>query len=110
MLWQKWQVRSSVRILHHHDGRQAVHIPAFVPQCLKSNGGHQRIGSNLLPVCAGASIHPHLGAIFPPVLALASQRGKDDPASLAAQDVTRRVTAAVAEDGSYLLVAQVWLS
>jgi len=63
-----------------------------------------------VPVCAGASIHPHLGAIFPPVLALASQRGKDDPACLAAQDVTRRVTAAVAEDGSYLLVAQVWLS
>lgn len=56
---------------------------------------------------AGASIHSHLGAIFPPVLALASQRGKGDAASLAAQEVTRKVTAAVAEDGSYLLVAQV---
>ena len=56
---------------------------------------------------AGASIHAHLGAIFPPVLALASQRGKGDAASLAAQEVTRKVTAAVAEDGSYLLVAQV---
>lgn len=41
------------------------------------------------------------------MLALASQRSKGDAASLAAQEVTRKVTAAVAEDGSYLLVAQV---
>lgn len=42
------------------------------------------------------------------MLALASQRGKAD--ATIAQEVTRKVTAAVAEDGSYLLVAQVGAS
>ena len=56
---------------------------------------------------AGTSIHPHLSSIFPPVLALASQRGRDDPTAAAAWDVARKVTLAVGEDVSYLLVAQV---
>lgn len=56
---------------------------------------------------AGTSIHPHLASIFPPVLALASQRGRDDPTAAAAWDVARKVSSAVGEDVSYLLIAQV---
>ena len=56
---------------------------------------------------AGTSIHPHLSSIFPPVLALASQRGGSDPTAAAAWDVARKVSSAVGEDVSYLLIAQV---
>jgi hypothetical protein len=58
------------------------------------------------PVFAGASIHSHLGYILPPLLTLASQPEGSTPAVDAARDALEKVSAAVAEDGAYILIAQ----
>ena len=55
---------------------------------------------------AGPSIHPHLGAILPPLLTLASAPERGSPGAEAARDTLAQVSAAVAEDGAYLLIAQ----
>jgi hypothetical protein len=51
-------------------------------------------------------MHAHLSQIMPPLLAVASQDG-DAPGPLAAREALRKIVAAVAEDGLYLLIAQV---
>ena len=56
---------------------------------------------------AGPAIHSHLGAVLPPLLALASQAERQSVAAEAATGAIRQVSAAVAEDGAYLLIAQV---
>ena len=55
----------------------------------------------------GPSIHPHLGTILPPLLSLASEAGSHSEEAEAAREAVRQVSAAVAEDGAYLLIAQV---
>ncbi|KAK9804294.1 hypothetical protein WJX72_005256 [[Myrmecia] bisecta] len=55
---------------------------------------------------AGPSIHPHLHSIFPPLLVLAAQHDDIAPAVPAAKEALAKVSAGVAEDGVYLLVAE----
>ena len=58
-------------------------------------------------VRAGPAIHTHLGAVMPPLLSLASQASAPSAAPEAATEAVHQVSAAVAEDGAYLLIAQV---
>ena len=55
---------------------------------------------------AGPAIHSHLGNIMPPLLLEASEPDTSDPRSKAATNALQKVSAAVAEEGVYLLLGQ----
>ena len=52
------------------------------------------------------AINAHLQQVMPPLLALASSEGSA-PGPVAAREAINKIVAAVAEDGLYLLIAQV---
>ena len=55
---------------------------------------------------AGVAINAHLQQVMPPLLALASSESTA-PGPVAAREAINKIVAAVAEDGLYLLIAQV---
>lgn len=90
VLLQRWQV-GAVLLGSLHGVQSPLLSEHFVQRC----DDH-----------AGSSIHPHLGAIMPPVLALANQADSQRNAAEAATQCLHKVSAAVGEDGAYLLIAQ----
>ena len=55
---------------------------------------------------AGIAINAHLQQVMPPLLSLASSESTA-PGPVAAREAMNKIVAAVAEDGLYLLIAQV---
>lgn len=55
---------------------------------------------------AGAAIHPHLGALMPPLLTLASKHPDVSPQAAAAHKAVAAVSLAVQEEGLYLLMQE----
>lgn len=53
------------------------------------------------------AINAHLSQIMPPLLVMAS-RDDNAPGPVAAREAVQKIVSAVAEDGLYLLISQVW--